>query len=79
MPSKLGDKYNRIYVPAKSFITTSEGILQGETGILPTDCRSTPVVVIMNVLVNDVPHTIYLFYCWQTVPTGIFIQLHRNT
>ena len=55
MPSKLGDKYNRIYVPAKSFITTSEGILQGETGILPTDCRSTPVVVIMNVLVNDVP------------------------
>ncbi len=39
----------------KSFITTSEGILQGETGILPTDCRSTPVVVIMNVLVNDVP------------------------
>ena len=55
MPSKLGDKYNRIYVPAKSFVTTSEGILQGETGILPTDCRSTPVVVIMNVLVNDVP------------------------
>ena len=40
MPSKLGDKYNRIYVPAKNFITTSEGILQGETGILPTDCRS---------------------------------------
>jgi hypothetical protein len=30
MLSKLGDKYNRIYVPAKSFITTSEGILQGE-------------------------------------------------
>ena len=55
MPSKLGGKYNRIYVPAKSFITTSEGILQGETGILPTDCRSTPVVVIMNVLVEVNP------------------------
>lgn len=55
MASKLGDKYNRLYVPANSFITTPEGVLQGETGILPTDCRSTPVVVIMNVLVNDVP------------------------
>lgn len=55
MESKLGNKYNRIYVSAKSFATTPEGVLQGETGILPTDCRSTPVVVIMNVLVNDVP------------------------
>jgi hypothetical protein len=55
MESKLGNKYNRIYVSAQSFATTPEGVLQGETGILPTDCRSTPVVVIMNVLVNDVP------------------------
>lgn len=58
LPSKLGNKYNRIYVTAESFknvVINNAKVLEGEIGFLPTDCTSTPVIVIMNLLVNDVP------------------------
>lgn len=51
----IGNPYHRFFVaPSKFTKTTSDG-LTADAGILPVDCRSTEVFVILNLMVNGVP------------------------
>lgn len=51
----IGNSYNRFFVAPSKFSTTSSGENYADCGILPVDCRSTTVYVILNLMVNDVP------------------------
>lgn len=51
----VGNPYHRFFVgPAKFTKTSSEG-LTADRGIIPVDCRSTSVFIILNLMVNGVP------------------------
>lgn len=53
---KLGSKLARVYI--KEFTETEENgatVLEGVTGVLPTDARSSSIIVLFNVEVNGVP------------------------
>lgn len=56
LTTEIGDSYNRLFVPSLSFKEDETGQkLKSETGILPVDCRSTAVYVILNLMVNGTP------------------------
>lgn len=56
LTTEIGDSYNRLFVPSLSFKEDETGKkLKSETGILPVDCRSTAVYVILNLMVNGTP------------------------
>lgn len=56
LETEVGDSYHRLFVPSLSFKEDAEGnTLKSETGILPVDCRSTAVYVILNLMVNGTP------------------------
>lgn len=49
----ITDNYNRIYI--KDIKILDDGSLRGEVCLLPIDNRPTPMTVILNLLVNNVP------------------------
>ena len=52
--TRIGDSYNRLFVPFFYFRETEDG-LKSDIGIRPVDCRSTAVYVIMNLMINGTP------------------------
>lgn len=53
---EIGDSYHRLFVPSSSFKEDdSKKTLKSEIGIIPVDCRSTAVYVILNLMVNGTP------------------------
>jgi len=50
---KKADKYTRVYM--KEFTYNDDGSIEGDIGILPTDCMSTQMVLLFNIAVNGIP------------------------
>ncbi len=50
---KKADKYTRTYI--KEFTYNDDGSIEGDIGILPTDCMSTQMVLLFNIAVNGIP------------------------
>lgn len=53
--AKIGNPYHRLFLKPSQFATTSNGCKYSEISILPVDCRSTMVYIILNLMVNAVP------------------------
>lgn len=51
----ITDNYNRIYIKEDDIKILDDGSLRGEVCLLPIDNRPTPMTVILNLLVNNVP------------------------
>lgn len=54
IPAIITDNYHRIYIKEKD-IRQDNGNLRGEICLLPIDNRPTPMMVILNLMVNGVP------------------------
>jgi len=50
---KKANKYTRVYMT--DFTYNDDGSIEGEVGILPTDCMSTQMVLLFNIAVNGIP------------------------
>jgi len=50
---KKADKYSRVYMT--DFTYNDDGSIEGDIGILPTDCMSTQMTLLFNIAVNGIP------------------------
>lgn len=51
----IGNPYNRMFIKPAKIKTLDDGSKYGTIGVLPVDCRSTVVYVILNLMVNATP------------------------
>ncbi len=79
---KKASKYSRASI--KQFTYNSDGTIEGDIGILPTDCMSTSMLILLNVAVNGIP-TQYLltleekkFYHGHSYNLNLSIGLDGN-
>jgi hypothetical protein len=55
LSTNVGNPYNRMFIAPDKFAETKDGKLYAKVGILPIDCRSTQVYIILNMMINGTP------------------------